>query len=61
MDDAHGTNRATAEICQSAGSAHLSAPALLVCVPSSGICHSRAETQQTHFLLLRCIAFQSQG
>lgn len=33
----------------------------LVCVPFSGIRHSKAGTQQTHFLLLRCIAFQSQG
>lgn len=61
IDDAYGTHCARAKICQYTGSAHLSAAALLVCVPFSGTCHSRAETQQTHFQLLRCIAFQSQG
>lgn len=60
-DDAYGTQGTRAKICQYSGSALLSAPALLVCVPFSGIHHSKAETQQTHFLLLRCIAFQSQG
>lgn len=50
-DDAYGTHSARATMCQYTGSALLSAPALLVCVPFSGIRHSKAETQQTHFLL----------
>lgn len=60
-DDAYGTHSARAKICEYTRSALLSAPALLVCVPFSGIRHFKAETQQTHFLFLRCIAFQSQG
>lgn len=37
----------------------LSAPALRVCFPFSGICHSDAETQQAHCLLLNVLHFKA--